>query len=101
MIEATFLMPTQYANDAKWADLEAYLVREYGGCSRRDGVVGAWSDLETGVVHADTSREYRIALEENGLPELSICLSGAAVTFGQLCVYLTVSAESVYFVNRR
>ena len=84
----------------KWLRLQIELIKKFGAWTRSPGLYeGAYTDPDTGQPVADKSREYRIALREEMIPELREYLKTVAIEFKQKVIYFYNGKEVEYIYN--
>ena len=84
----------------KWLRLQIELIKKFGAWTRSPGLYeGAYTDPDTGQPVADKSREYRIALREEVIPELREYLKTVAIEFKQKVIYFYSGKEVEYIYN--
>lgn len=109
ILECRFLVPIHEDADigsgdlhpgARWAKLKRDLLLKFGAWTRNPGFLeGVYTDPDTGFPVADKSREYRIALSEEKIPELREYLKNMAIEFRQNIIYFFNGKEVEFIEN--
>jgi len=107
--ECRFLVPIHEDTDIgsgdlhprnRWTKLKRDLLVKFGAWTRNPGFPeGVYTDPDTRLPVADKSREYRIALKEENIPELREYLKTVAVEFRQKVIYFFNGKEVEFIEN--